>query len=78
MRAALWVLPGILPALILPLAPAPAHAITNPAAVFCTESGGRYEMRQEASGTRGVCILPDGEEVDAWDHFRRSRGEQAQ
>lgn len=74
MRAALW----MLPALILPLAPAPAEAIANPAAVFCTESGGHYEMREEASGTRGVCILPDGEEVDAWDYFRRQQGEQAQ
>ncbi len=74
MRRAAW----LLPALALPLAPAPALAIANPAAVFCTESGGRYEMRQEAAGTRGVCILPEGEEVDAWEYFRRQQGEQAQ
>lgn len=74
MRRAVW----LCVALAMPLVAPTAHAIANPAAVFCVESGGRYEMRQEAGGTRGVCILPDGEEVDAWDHFRRRQGEQAQ
>jgi len=63
---------------VLLLQAAPAHAVANPAAVFCVESGGRYEMRQEANGTRGMCILPDGEPIDAWKHFRREQGQPAQ
>ncbi|QDY70325.1 DUF333 domain-containing protein [Qingshengfaniella alkalisoli] len=43
---------------------------TNPAAVYCIESGGRHEIRDTEGGQVGVCILPDGREVDAWDYFR--------
>lgn len=66
-----WLL--LVPATLLP---ASARAVPNPAAVFCAESGGRYEMREEAAGVRGVCMLPDGEEVDAFEHFRREHGQE--
>lgn len=47
--------------------------LANPAAVFCTEKGGTFEIRQDASGNQvGVCILADGEEVDAWTYFREN------
>ena len=42
----------------------------NPAAVFCKEQGGAYRVVQEAEGERGICVLRDGREVDAWDYFR--------
>jgi uncharacterized protein len=52
--------------------PGPASvAIANPAAVFCVESGGRYEIRQSPAGDEtGFCLLPGGEEIDAWEYFR--------
>jgi predicted amidohydrolase YtcJ/putative hemolysin len=47
-----------------------AQAVANPAATFCIESGGTYKTVTEAAGERGICVLPDGKEVDAWDYFR--------
>jgi putative hemolysin len=47
-----------------------ATGLPNPAAVFCVERGGRYEIRKTAGGETGVCILPDGTEADAWTYFR--------
>ncbi len=52
-----------------------AFRLANPAAVFCTESGGKYEIRDGADGQVGICILPDGVEVDAWEYFRAQNGE---
>ncbi|WP_170460460.1 putative hemolysin [Ruegeria arenilitoris] len=53
-----------------------AHATTkttmaNPAATFCIENGGEYQIRKNSDGSEyGVCILEDGTEVDAWDYLR--------
>lgn len=47
-----------------------AVGLANPAAVFCIEQGGRYEIRKSDAGSQGFCILPDGAEVDAWTYFR--------
>ncbi len=44
--------------------------LPNPAAQFCVDEGGTYRTVQEATGERGICVLPDGREVDAWDYFR--------
>ncbi len=46
--------------------------LANPAATFCVESGARYEIRDGDGGQTGVCILPDGREVDAWEYFREN------
>lgn len=64
-------------AILMPLAacdPAPGQStgLANPAATFCVESGAKYEIRDGADGQTGVCILPDGREVDAWDYFREN------
>ncbi len=62
--------------------PAAATELANPAAVFCADRGGRYELgapdteSQADTGGRGetdsagVCILPGGIEMDAWTYFR--------
>lgn len=43
----------------------------NPAAVFCVNQGGTYQIRHAADGSEsGVCILADGTEIDAWVYFR--------
>ncbi|MBQ9601134.1 MAG: DUF333 domain-containing protein [Neisseriaceae bacterium] len=45
--------------------------IANPAAVFCIQQGGKSVIRQDAQGNQyGVCILPNGEEIDEWAYFR--------
>ncbi|WP_170400474.1 putative hemolysin [Ruegeria arenilitoris] len=46
--------------------------LANPAATFCVESGAKYEIRDGDNGQSGVCILPDGREVDAWEYFREN------
>ena len=53
------------------VAPTEAGAqLANPAATFCIDSGGQYEIRDGDNGQSGVCILPNGTEVDAWEYFR--------
>jgi len=45
--------------------------MANPAATFCVENNGTYQFRKNDDGSvYGVCILPDGTEVDAWDYLR--------
>ena len=50
------------------------QGIANPAATFCVENGGTYRIVREAAGERGICVLPDGREVDAWEYFRARHG----
>ncbi len=46
-------------------------SMANPAATFCLENDGEYQIRKNADGSEyGVCILSDGTEVDAWDYLR--------
>ncbi|MEM1005605.1 MAG: DUF333 domain-containing protein [Pseudomonadota bacterium] len=46
-------------------------SMANPAATFCIENDGTYQLRKNEDGSvYGVCILPDGAEVDAWDYLR--------
>lgn len=42
----------------------------NPAAVYCEEQGGSYDIREGEDGQYGVCVFPDGSEVDGWDYYR--------
>lgn len=45
--------------------------MANPAATFCIENGGAYEIREDDAGNKlGYCILSDGTEVDAWEFIR--------
>jgi len=53
-----------------------ATGLANPASVFCVEQGGRSEIRTAEDGSQsGVCILPDGTEVDEWEYFREHHPE---
>ena len=50
--------------------------LANPAATFCVDKGHEYEIRTAADGSQsGVCLLSDGEEVDAWEYFRAENPE---
>lgn len=48
--------------------------LANPAAVFCVDQGGTYEIRDGDKGQFGVCKLADGREIDAWDYLRENQG----
>lgn len=50
--------------------------MANPAATFCVENGGTYEIRTQSDGSQtGLCILPDGQEIDAWEFIRSHFGD---
>ncbi len=52
--------------------------VPNPAAVFCEEQGGTVEIVTDAQGNQsGICALPDGTEIEEWEHYRRFHGEGA-
>ncbi|MBO9446608.1 DUF333 domain-containing protein [Ruegeria sp. R14_0] len=44
--------------------------LANPAATFCIEQGGQYEIQDGENGQSGTCTLPDGSKQDAWEYFR--------
>lgn len=52
----------------------PMTQLANPAATYCIETGGEYEITKAADGSEaGVCTLPDGTKVDAWEYFRAQK-----
>jgi putative hemolysin len=54
----------------------PRFDAVNPAAAYCAALGYRYEIVEGPDGERGVCVLPDGRRVDAWDFFRGKCGQE--
>ena len=45
--------------------------LSNPAAVFCVEQGGAYQIVTDASGAqRGLCVVLEAKTYDAWDYYR--------
>ncbi|HYW68267.1 MAG TPA: C1 family peptidase, partial [bacterium] len=50
--------------------PGPLFGMPNPAAFYCGEMGYDYVIERTPEGEAGVCILPDGRRVDAWEFFR--------
>lgn len=45
--------------------------LANPAAEYCTEQAGQYEIREHDDGGQyGVCVFDDGSECDAWAYLR--------
>ena len=47
----------------------------NPAAVYCEELGYAYEITVTDSGQQGLCLLPDGSRVDAWEFLKGMVGQ---
>lgn len=45
--------------------------LANPASVFCEEQGGIVRMEEGVGGTHGICVLPDGSEVEEWEYWYR-------
>jgi putative hemolysin len=56
--------------------PAPAATtfespgLPNPASKYCEDQGFKLEMRNEAAGTVGYCLFPDGTECEEWAYYR--------
>jgi len=49
----------------------PAVGMANPASAYCVQQGGKSEIRKNQDGSEyGVCILPDGKEVEEWAYYR--------
>jgi uncharacterized protein len=52
----------------------PRPGIPNPASIFCEEQGGVVRIDTATDGSQsGICVLPDGTEVDEWELFRESQ-----
>jgi putative hemolysin len=48
----------------------------NPASVFCEQEGGHVEIERDAAGNeRGICVLPDGRQVDEWQYYEQHHPE---
>ncbi|MDZ7909485.1 MAG: DUF333 domain-containing protein [Gemmobacter sp.] len=45
-------------------------SMSNPAARYCADLGGRLELRQEQAGEAGYCHLKDGSVVEEWQLYR--------
>ena len=48
----------------------PIFNMSNPAATFCVQNGGRIDIRKETSGEAGYCVFSDGSECDEWSFMR--------
>ncbi|MBH5329320.1 DUF333 domain-containing protein [Eikenella sp. S3360] len=58
-----------------PAASEPAVGMANPASVYCVQQGGKSEIRKNQDGSEyGMCILPDGKEVEEWAYYRANNG----
>ena len=55
-----------------PATPATAMVgMANPASVYCAKLGGKTRIEKTTAGERGICVLPNGTEIDEWELFRR-------
>lgn len=52
--------------LLLGIVNTPAMAIANPAALYCEALGYKYVIEATPQGQRGLCQMPNGEAVNAW------------
>lgn len=44
--------------------------LKNPAAVYCTKMGYEYRTVKTEVGEKGICVLPNGDEVEEWAFYR--------
>ena len=46
--------------------------MANPASEFCVKQGGQSVIRNDKTGAEyGMCVLPNGQEVEEWAYFRQ-------
>lgn len=51
--------------------PTPSLGMANPASVYCIKLGGQLRIEKTAAGEHGICVLPNGLEIEEWTLFRR-------
>ncbi|KGH19430.1 DUF333 domain-containing protein [Comamonas thiooxydans] len=76
MKKALGTTSAVLSALAIsgcaqPQSAAPVIGMANPASVYCAQLGGKTRIEKTTAGERGICVLPNGTEIDEWELFRR-------
>lgn len=76
MKKALGTTSAVLSALAIsgcaqPQPAAPVIGMANPASVYCAKLGGKTRIEKTTAGECGICVLPNGMEVDEWELFRR-------
>ena len=76
MKKALGTTRAVLSALAIsgcaqPQSAAPVIGVANPASVYCAQLGGKTRIEKTTAGERGICVLPNGTEIDEWELFRR-------
>jgi len=49
----------------------PQVGMANPASVYCVKIGGAVRIEKGPNGEKGICVLPDGSEIEEWALFRR-------
>ena len=50
---------------------APSVGMANPASVYCGEIGGQVWMEKTPQGQEGICVLPNGTEMEEWTLYRK-------
>jgi putative hemolysin len=53
-----------------------ATAMVNPSAAYCEALGYNYITESTPEGERGLCVLPNGEAVSAWDFLKGKVGQE--
>lgn len=53
------------------LAPSASIGMANPASVYCNEIGGKLRVEKTVQGQEGICILPNGTEMEEWTLYRK-------
>lgn len=48
----------------------PEADMANPASVYCTDQGNKWESRTESGGEVGYCLFDDGTECEEWAYYR--------
>lgn len=76
MKKALGTTSAVLSALAIsgcaqPQPAAPVIGMANPASVYCAKLGGKTRIEKTTAAERGICVLPNGMEIDEWELFRR-------
>ena len=51
--------------------PEPAVGMANPASFYCVKIGGKLRFEKTPQGEQGICVLPNGTEMEEWTLFRR-------
>lgn len=50
---------------------APSVGMANPASVYCGQIGGHIRMEKTPQGIEGICVLPNGTEMEEWTLYRK-------